>query len=582
MKLPSRCLALIVCLSTASAFAQSNGRYPSPTQLSWNAAGTQITVWENGVRRLTTIDVAKGEIVNRQPAPAILSGADVRFAIAPNQKWTAVIDVWQPELRLVAGNLADNGNGSGEVRRIGIDAHPQGVAFTPDSQRVIVACDTPGFAPRTVAIIDVASGEVRRLEIPESSGVRGVAVDPRGRYALVTHLRPKSNLPSTQIDQSWVFMNVLGYIPLDAPPAKEDTAAKGARVANVVSLPLDLRTQGFANPDGVAISPDGNLAAVAHAGADAVSLIYLPNFLDFAKSKKLLAAMSNDSKASSSYLSDDFRTTRRYVKQRISVGATPRGLAWSPDGKWLAVAEELGDSISLIDATAGRVIRTVRLGDEAADLARQGEKLFNSGRLSFSGQFSCASCHPGGHTDGLNWDLPADGFGNFQNTKTLLGVSATTPYGWLGTSGSLRERIGGTIRHLFQHEPDAEESTAVEAYLASLEYPESLPRRVDPASAPAQRGQALFRGAAGCVDCHTGTKYMDGATHDIGLGGSSRGAYDTPSLLRISESAPYLHDGRAATLEEIFTKHNTSKLHGNAGDLTPEQNADLVEFLKTL
>ena len=73
-----------------------------------------------------------------------------------------------------------------------------------------------------------------------------------------------------------------------------------------------------------------------------------------------------------------------------------------------------------------------------------------------------------------------------------------------------------------------------------------------------------------------------GATHDIGLSGNSRGAYDTPSLLRISESAPYLHDGRAATLEEIFTKHNPSKLHGNAADLNAEQISDLVEFLKSL
>src|SRR4029077_11785928 len=116
--------------------------------------------------------------------------------------------------------------------------------------------------------------------------------------------------------------------------------------------------------------------------------------------------------------------------------------------------------VSLIDAASDSVISTISLAgyddrpsraDDA--LVRQGEKLFHSGWLSFSGQFSCASCHPDAHADGLNWDLPADGFNNFYNTKSLLGNAATNPYGWLGKSATLRERFTGTLRHLFQHEP---------------------------------------------------------------------------------------------------------------------------------
>ncbi|HTI49752.1 MAG TPA: cytochrome c peroxidase, partial [Planctomycetaceae bacterium] len=271
---------------------------------------------------------------------------------------------------------------------------------------------------------------------------------------------------------------------------------------------------------------------------------------------------------------------------RIPVGANPRGIAVSKDGKFVAVANRLDDSIVLIDATTNNIERTIPVNN--ADfgprnaLVRQGEKLFHSGALSFSGQFSCASCHPDGQTDGLNWDLPADGFNNFHNTKTLLGTAGTAPYGWEGTSPDLRARFTGTLRHLFQHEPMEEEAAALEAYLAQLDYPAKLPHRVDPESTAARRGRALFEGAARCSDCHNGSKFTDRKTHDVGTASGADVAFDTPSLVRISETAPYLHDGRAETLAEIFTRHNSSGEHGGAADLSAEQLVDLVEYLKSL
>jgi cytochrome c peroxidase len=68
------------------------------------------------------------------------------------------------------------------------------------------------------------------------------------------------------------------------------------------------------------------------------------------------------------------------------------------------------------------------------------------------------------------------------------------------------------------------------------------------------------------------------------LGTGSNGAieFDTPALLRISTTAPYLHDGRATTLEEIFTKHNPTGLHGRAANLVPAELADLIAYLKSL
>ena len=70
--------------------------------------------------------------------------------------------------------------------------------------------------------------------------------------------------------------------------------------------------------------------------------------------------------------------------------------------------------------------------------------------------------------------------------------------------------------------------------------------------------------------CHSGEVFDDGKLHDVGTGDQSRdreGAesrFNTPSLRGIARTAPYLHDGRAVTLEDIFTKHNTQKKHGDS------------------
>jgi len=466
-----------------------------------------------------------------------------------------------------------------------VDSNPQALAVTSDSKRVLVACDTTGPADRRVAIIDVESGNVTYRPIRGSSNLRGIAVDPTGKYALAVHLVPKSHLPSTQIEQGWVFTNVITFLSLDGPEL-------------TVTLPLDLRTQAFANPEGVAIAPNGEKAWVAHAGADFVSIIDLKALLSIVeeRAKSVTGGQATsrvhpgeDAPDARSYTIDDLRLTRRYVRARIPVGANPRGIAVAPDGTQVAVANRLDGSVSLIDAATDAVTDTISLyleterapqGEDA--LLLEGEKLFHSGRLSFSGQFSCASCHPDGHADGLNWDLPADGFNNFHNTKSLLSIEGTAPYGWLGTSPTLRDRFTGTLRHLFQHEPTDGEADALEAYLSQLQIPAAAGAPNENTKVAMGRGRALFDGKAGCRVCHAGAKFTDRSLHDVGTGSDGATEFDTPSLQSISTTAPYLHDGRAATLEEIFTKHNSAGLHGRAADLAPAELVYLLEYLKSL
>ncbi len=59
-------------------------------------------------------------------------------------------------------------------------------------------------------------------------------------------------------------------------------------------------------------------------------------------------------------------------------------------------------------------------------------------------------------------------------------------------------------------------------------------------------------------------------------------AYDTPTLLGPYRTAPYLHHGKAATLDELLTKYNPGDRHGVTSELTEAERSDLVEFLKSL
>ncbi|MSR59815.1 MAG: hypothetical protein EXS05_19620 [Planctomycetaceae bacterium] len=542
-----------------------------PTQVFWESDATNLMVVESGTDSLATVSLEQGRVSWRQPlrfekTPEIAVGPR-SYAINPVAKQLAVIGPWNPHVSLFSGSLAGGfGRISDETAlpRYVVAPNPQGLAYTPNGEWLLVACDPPGRGDRPIFFVHLKSGVVARRPIPGSSNLRGIAVDPQGQFSLAVHLVPKSDLPATQIEQGWVFTNAISFVPLD--PRQP-----------IVTLPLDLRTQGFANPEGIAIAPDGRRAYVTHAGADVVSVIDLP----------ALVALTTDTPRAPGYdRRDDLRLTRRYVKARIAVGANPRGVAVSADGKFVAVANRLDDSISLIDAATSSVIRTIALqaapSPPADDLVLRGEKLFFSGKLSYSGQFSCTSCHPDGHADGLNWDLPADGFNNFQNTKTLLGVAGTAPYGWSGGSPSLKERFTGTLQHLFQHEPGEDEVAALDAYLTQLDYPANLPLRVDSRSPAAQRGRSLFLGVARCHECHNGPKLTDRLSHDVGTGSERSAAYDTPSLIHIGETATYLHDGRAQSLDEIFTRFNSEGLHGGAADLSAEELADLAEYLRSL
>ena len=123
----------------------------------------------------------------------------------------------------------------------------------------------------------------------------------------------------------------------------------------------------------------------------------------------------------------------------------------------------------------------------------------------------------------------------------------------------------------------------LDAYLKSLE-PLPSPQWEDQGfDVKARSGKRLYE-QAGCVNCHAPPLYTSGKSYDVGTGTTREAgqAFDTPALVELWRTAPYLHDGRATTLKEVLTQFNPDDRHGDTSHLTEAELDDLVAFLLSL
>ena len=223
------------------------------------------------------------------------------------------------------------------------------------------------------------------------------------------------------------------------------------------------------------------------------------------------------------------------------------------------------------------------------ELVERGRALFNDTSLSADGKYSCATCHPNnGHTDNKTYvgvEVVKDGDPRGRSTPTLWGAGRRAVYSWAGTAPGLGANIRGIIVNRMKGaEPSADTLAALVAYVSALPYPPNpylLPDGTpsDAAPAAAKRGFALFTGKAGCQACHLLPSYDTKALNDVGTGG----VFKVPSLRAVSLTGPYLHDGRAATLDEtVRIMWANLKKAGAPGTLNDEEIADIVAFLNIL
>jgi len=254
-----------------------------------------------------------------------------------------------------------------------------------------------------------------------------------------------------------------------------------------------------------------------------------------------------------------------------------------------------------VDLAPLKVASTIDLGGpKEVSVLRRGERLFHNARFCFQGQFSCATCHPEDHLDGLAWNLETPQLGRDRvANRTLRGIAETAPYKWNGHNPDLITQCGPRIaKFLFRSEGfDTEELQGLVAFLRSIPLAPNRHLAPDGQLTDAQeRGKVVFyrtRTNDGrlipmenrCETCHPAdTHYTNKISTSVGSNTpyDTISLFDTPQLDRVYEDAPYLHNGMALTLEEIWTVYNNQDKHGVTSDMRKEQLNDMIEYLKTL
>jgi YVTN family beta-propeller protein len=521
-----------------------------------------------------------------------------------------------------------------EVKRLSAHRSPHHLARSRDGKRIYVSNVLPHLGPydeppvSELTIIDATRQVVReRVLIPGVIVLRHIAEapGPEGGYLIVPATRPKNLGPLIRVEQGWVVTHGMAIVyPEGASPESE----RGTRVVQVLLDDIDYY---YADGYGAAFTPDGRSVLISASGANLVSVVdtfrlnaFLKNALspadgpgrNLTEARRFATPLPEGriTYASGSakphipglhvefeWLANRTDSAQHFVTHRIPTGSDPRAVVVSPDGRTAYVANRLDDSISLIDLASSRTVKTIDLGGPKHITPRRwGERLFNDASYCLQGQFSCATCHPNDHVDGLAWNLETPQLGRDRvDNRTLRGIADTAPFKWNAHNPDLATQCGPRIaKFLFRSEGfNPEELRAVISFLNSIPLRPNRHLAPDGELTDAQeRGRKIYfreftnDGAPipvqnRCATCHPlDSKGTNRLVADVGSANEydTIKAFDVPQLDRVYDSAPYLHNGQAKTLEEIWTVFNDHDQHGVTSDLRKEQLTDLIEFLKTL
>ncbi len=470
--------------------------------------------------------------------------------------------------RRFEGSVACYSTKAGKLlREIQVGRELSALALTPDAGTLVVA----SLLPKGAATEDHVAAEVFLLRadsltvettitLPNgSTGVRGLALSPDGSMAYVAHILARHQQPATRIERGWMNTNAISVIDL--------VSQKWIGTAL-----LDELERGAANPWGVACSQEGKWLCVTHAGSHELSLI---------DREALDAALRADTEHEAVNNLNFLRTLRHRLSLPVS---GPRALTLQGNTAW--IAGYFSDSLCQVTLDTRTLTPATPLHagpPPPVSLERQGEEAFHDATRCFQTWQSCSSCHPDARVDALNWDLMNDGLGNPKNTKSMLQAHQTAPAMWLGVRQNYEVAVRAGFKHIQFSAVSEETCKAVEAYIQALTPVQSPHLRKGAPSPAALRGKAHFA-TLGCATCHPAPLYTDCRPYDLGtLAGQDTGrTTDTPGLVELWRTAPYLHDGSAATLRDVLVSRNSGQRHGDLSRLGKDEIDELLEYLLTL
>lgn len=489
---------------------------------------------------LLAVDEDAGELVVLRRDESSLTVAR-RLAVGPGPVGVAVAGARASVVALWPRRLTIIDLGAPAEPRVGSTVS---LPFAPRLQlpiggdRVVIADAFVGG----LAVVNLARGEVESARALPGHNIRGLALTADGAAILVSHQGLNRLATSGRDDIHWG-----NFVTNDL---------RELSLATVLDPRADLLADSRLHPLGDVGHGGGDPAGVAVGGG------------------RVVVALAGAGEIAIGKPGDEWR--------RLTVGRRPTAVAVSPDGKRAFVANTHADSVSVVDVDARRVTAEIALGP-AVELtaADRGELLFHDSRLSHDGWMSCHSCHTDGHSNGRLADTLGDGtYGTPKRVPSLLGVADTGPWAWNGGVKDLRDQmrqsVATTMRGAKLSDDQADDLVG---YLRTLAPAPPRGRFREAADrAPVARGREVFD-RQGCGTCHAPPTYTTPRTYDVGLvDESGQRAFNPPSLRGVSQGGPFFHDGRAATLADVFARHR----HQLRGDLGAAELADLLTFLESL
>lgn len=567
-----------------------------PKGLAWSGAG-KVMVAEYGAGSVAEVDATTGTVVRRlevgaKPTDVALTSDGSKLVV--------------PDFALNQVLVLDSTTGKVQSS-VPVAPYPFAVSVSPVGNTAVVTHllasgdATQSDAAATVTLVDTSDGMVTAsVKLPfGSSAVRGVRCSPDGKWAYVVHTLGRMNVPTTQLLRGWVYTNALSIIDLTSKSVYATTL-------------LDRISEGAANPWGVDVSSDGKTLWVSASGSHQVlriDLTMLHKLLAGPIPSELIRAGGKVPTATNRFkdgynkpLSDVWFEVAKDPKNRslllddlgamygagllqvirLAPAQGPRGIAASPDGKQLAAAIYFAGQIGLVNVATNQVEKYLDVGTQPAeDWYRQGERLFHDASITLQSWLSCASCHTDARTDGLNWDMLNDGAGNPKNTHTMLYSPNTPPVMSHGQRATAGVAISAGFKAIEFVQPDHAWEVAIGYWLNALSA-EPYGKPGAKKSESAQRGEAVYKKAE-CDKCHSGRYYTDLKAYDVGTKGVLDLANDSPEFITTTladlwRTAPYLHDGSAATLKDVLTIKNVGDKHGKTSNLTEQEVDDLVQY----
>ena len=544
-----------------------------PSGLALMPNGTHLIVTAGGANgKVYFVDLINNSISGTLPA----GHTPMAPVLSPDERTLYICNRFNNEVQVI--DLATGKT----TAHIAVTREPVAAVITPDGKSLFVANHLPTGSANVdrmtsiIDVIDTASGKAGTfISLPNGAiDLRGMCLSPDGKIVYVPSILARFMVPTTQIERGWMNTHALNIID----------AEKRTLRHTVLLDDVDL---GAANPWGVVCTPDGKYICVAHSATHEVSLI---------DQAALLAKLGKVPRRDESHLDDNAYEALpenpindlsflNGIRQRVKLkGNGPRGLAVA-DHKVYA-AEYFTGSLGVVTPAPGEpLVQSLPLGQEPPMTPlRKGEMLFNdAATMCFQQWQSCSTCHPDARMDAVNWDLLNDGIGNPKSTKSLVLSAQRSPVMARGVRKTAEEAVHTGMKFIQFMNPDEERAGPLYQYIKSLR-PVPSPYLVNGNLSPsAKRGKAVFE-KADCVRCHSGPYFTDSKLRDVGTSdGFDKGArFVTPTLREVWRTAPYLFDGRAATMEEVLTKYNANNRHGHTSTLSSRELEDLIEYVNSL